>query len=83
MCECLRRLLQHFRASLHAMSRAQFARRVGLGTPDKNGLGFLPPFAENLDILFAKTWENRVCFCGKILGAKGKCKEVQGNEGRK
>ena len=46
------------------------------------GLGFLHPFAENLensmflDVLFAKTLEkNRVC-CGKYWGAKGKCKDT-------
>ena len=50
------------------------------------GLGFLPPFAENIEklcvfveVLFAET----LLFCGKYWGAKGKCKEVQGNEGRK
>ena len=35
------------------------------------GLGFLPLFAENLDVLIAKTLENRV-FLMEILGSKGK-----------
>ena len=51
------------------------------------GLRFLPPFAENLEKLCVSgrpTCENagnRV-FCSKYWGAKGKCKEVQGNEER-
>ena len=45
------------------------------------GLGFLPLFAENLDVLIAKTLENHVFFDGNIGEQRGnarKCKEMRG-----